>query len=144
MFCSIIYSCMWKYMKISLSYQTYMAPWLSIFGDFTKDPEVMYNNFRVYGTCLLLLMGKFLFLWVERGGIFKSWKLFELITKLQTDQPLLIQLKLFFRVSLFNNFLFLKLPHDNKRSLAFMYPFLFHSILLLLRMHRVCRSKVCQ
>jgi len=37
--------------------QTYMAPWLSIFGDFTKDPEIMYNNFRVYGTGLLLLMG---------------------------------------------------------------------------------------
>lgn len=40
--------------------QTYMAPWLSIFGDFTKDPEIMYNNFRVYGTGLLLVMGEFL------------------------------------------------------------------------------------
>lgn len=39
--------------------QTYMAPWLSIFGDFTKDPEIMYNNFRVYGTGLLLLMGEY-------------------------------------------------------------------------------------
>lgn len=39
--------------------QTYMAPWLSIFGDFTKDPEIMYNNFRVYGTGLLLVMGEF-------------------------------------------------------------------------------------
>jgi hypothetical protein len=37
--------------------QTYMAPWLSIFGDFTKDPEIMYNNFRVYGSCLLVFMG---------------------------------------------------------------------------------------
>lgn len=36
-----------------------MAPWLSIFGDFTKDPEIMYNNFRVYGTGLLLLMGEY-------------------------------------------------------------------------------------
>ncbi|KAH9644603.1 hypothetical protein HF086_009178 [Spodoptera exigua] len=36
---------------------TYMAPWMSIFGDFTKDPEAMYNNFRVYGTGLLLIMG---------------------------------------------------------------------------------------
>ncbi|XP_059478016.1 solute carrier family 12 member 6 isoform X3 [Neocloeon triangulifer] len=35
---------------------TYMAPWLSIFGDFTKDAEIMYNNFRVYGTCLLIVM----------------------------------------------------------------------------------------
>lgn len=35
-----------------------MAPWLSIFGDFTKDPDAMYNNFRVYGTCLLMVMGE--------------------------------------------------------------------------------------
>lgn len=35
-----------------------MAPWASIFGDFTKDAEAMYNNFRVYGTVLLLFMGK--------------------------------------------------------------------------------------
>lgn len=35
-----------------------MAPWLSIFGDFTKDASAMYNNFRVYGTGLLLVMGK--------------------------------------------------------------------------------------
>lgn len=33
-----------------------MAPWLSIFGDFTKDAEIMYNNFRVYGTGLLIVM----------------------------------------------------------------------------------------
>ncbi|XP_042226146.1 solute carrier family 12 member 4-like isoform X3 [Homarus americanus] len=35
---------------------TYMAPVLSIFGDFTKDPSIMYNNFRVYGTVLLWMM----------------------------------------------------------------------------------------
>jgi solute carrier family 12 (potassium/chloride transporter), member 4/6 len=46
-------------MLFSVAYfQTYMAPWLSIFGDFTKDPEAMYNNFRVYGSCLLLVMGE--------------------------------------------------------------------------------------
>lgn len=33
-----------------------MAPVLSIFGDFRKDPSIMYNNFRVYGTILLWLM----------------------------------------------------------------------------------------
>lgn len=38
--------------------QTYLAPWLSIFGDFTKDANVMYNNFRVYGTILLCIMGE--------------------------------------------------------------------------------------
>ncbi|KAK4308193.1 hypothetical protein Pmani_020092 [Petrolisthes manimaculis] len=35
---------------------TYMAPVMSIFGDFTKDPSIMYNNFRVYGTILLWIM----------------------------------------------------------------------------------------
>lgn len=42
-----------------------MAPWLSIFGDFTKDPEAMYNNFRVYGTGLLLVMGMVVFVGVK-------------------------------------------------------------------------------
>ncbi|TDG40461.1 hypothetical protein AWZ03_013123 [Drosophila navojoa] len=44
---------------------TYMAPWASIFGDFTKDAEAMYNNFRVYGTMLLLFMGLIVFLGVK-------------------------------------------------------------------------------
>ncbi|XP_039954921.1 solute carrier family 12 member 6 isoform X1 [Bactrocera neohumeralis] len=44
---------------------TYMAPWASIFGDFTKDPDAMYNNFRVYGTLLLLIMGLIVFLGVK-------------------------------------------------------------------------------
>ncbi|KAG0710413.1 Solute carrier family 12 member 6 [Chionoecetes opilio] len=35
---------------------TYMAPGISIFGDFKKDPSIMYNNFRVYGTVLLWIM----------------------------------------------------------------------------------------
>lgn len=46
-------------------FQTYMAPWASIFGDFTKDPEAMYNNFRVYGTGLLLIMGMVVFVGVK-------------------------------------------------------------------------------
>ncbi|CAF4796550.1 unnamed protein product [Pieris macdunnoughi] len=44
---------------------TYMAPWLSIFGDFTKDPQAMFNNFRVYGTGLLLIMGLIVFVGVK-------------------------------------------------------------------------------
>ncbi|CAH0405213.1 unnamed protein product [Chilo suppressalis] len=44
---------------------TYMAPWISIFGDFTKDSEAMYNNFRVYGTGLLLVMGMVVFVGVK-------------------------------------------------------------------------------
>ncbi|XP_052839351.1 solute carrier family 12 member 6 isoform X2 [Drosophila gunungcola] len=44
---------------------TYMAPWASIFGDFTKDVDAMYNNFRVYGTLLLIFMGLIVFLGVK-------------------------------------------------------------------------------
>ncbi|XP_031825352.1 solute carrier family 12 member kcc isoform X2 [Nomia melanderi] len=44
---------------------TYMAPSLSIFGDFTKDPSIMYNNFRVYGTGLLMVMGTIVFVGVK-------------------------------------------------------------------------------
>ncbi|XP_012275831.1 solute carrier family 12 member 4 isoform X2 [Orussus abietinus] len=44
---------------------TYMAPSLSIFGDFTKDANIMYNNFRVYGTGLLMVMGTIVFVGVK-------------------------------------------------------------------------------
>ncbi|KAJ8673106.1 hypothetical protein QAD02_004367, partial [Eretmocerus hayati] len=44
---------------------TYMAPWLSIFGDFTKDVNIMYNNFRVFGTGLLIVMGLIVFVGVK-------------------------------------------------------------------------------
>ncbi|KAK2580350.1 hypothetical protein KPH14_001246 [Odynerus spinipes] len=44
---------------------TYMAPSLSIFGDFTQDPNIMYNNFRVYGTGLLVVMGTIVFIGVK-------------------------------------------------------------------------------
>ncbi|XP_077275995.1 solute carrier family 12 member kcc isoform X3 [Temnothorax americanus] len=44
---------------------TYMAPSLSIFGDFTKDANIMYNNFRVYGTLLLMVMGTIVFVGVK-------------------------------------------------------------------------------
>ncbi|XP_011874243.1 PREDICTED: solute carrier family 12 member 5 isoform X4 [Vollenhovia emeryi] len=44
---------------------TYMAPGLSIFGDFTKDANIMYNNFRVYGTILLIIMGTIVFVGVK-------------------------------------------------------------------------------
>lgn len=42
-----------------------MAPGLSIFGDFTKDASAMYNNFRVYGTGLLVVMGTIVFIGVK-------------------------------------------------------------------------------
>ncbi|XP_034237314.1 solute carrier family 12 member 4 isoform X3 [Thrips palmi] len=44
---------------------TYMAPSMSIFGDFTKDANIMYNNFRVYGTVLLMVMGTIVFVGVK-------------------------------------------------------------------------------
>ncbi|GAB0091147.1 solute carrier family 12 member 6 [Sergentomyia squamirostris] len=51
---------------------TYMAPWLSIFGDFTKDASAMYNNFRVYGTVLLIIMGTIVFVGVKFVNKFAS------------------------------------------------------------------------
>uniref|UniRef100_A0A646QE31 Solute carrier family 12 member 6 n=1 Tax=Hemiscolopendra marginata TaxID=943146 RepID=A0A646QE31_9MYRI len=44
---------------------TYMVPQLSIFGDFNKDPSVMFNNFRVYGTILLLILVLIVFIGVR-------------------------------------------------------------------------------
>ena len=49
-----------------------MAPVLSIFGDFTKDTSIMYNNFRVYGTILLLLMASIVFIGVKFVNKFAS------------------------------------------------------------------------
>lgn len=46
-------------------FQTYMAPELSIFGDFKADKSVMYNNFRFYGTILLWVLGLIVFVGVK-------------------------------------------------------------------------------
>lgn len=35
----------------------YLAPELSLYGDFREDNEIMYHNFRTYGTVLLILVG---------------------------------------------------------------------------------------
>ncbi|XP_039276024.1 solute carrier family 12 member 4 [Nilaparvata lugens] len=51
---------------------TYMSPSLSIFGDFTKDANIMYNNFRVYGTGLLMVMGTIVFVGVKFVNKFAS------------------------------------------------------------------------
>ena len=53
-----------------------MAPSLSIFGDFTKDASIMYNNFRVYGTCLLVVMGTIVFFGVKFVNKFAGIALF--------------------------------------------------------------------
>lgn len=40
----------------------YLAPSWGLFGDFQRDVSIMYNNIRVYGTALLLLVG--LLVWI--------------------------------------------------------------------------------
>ncbi|KAL1493192.1 hypothetical protein ABEB36_011293 [Hypothenemus hampei] len=42
----------------------YMAPSITLFGEVTND-EVKFNNFRIYGTALLLIMGTIVFLGVK-------------------------------------------------------------------------------
>lgn len=42
----------------------YMTSSLTLFGDLAND-EVKYNNFRVYGTGLLLVMGTIVFIGVK-------------------------------------------------------------------------------
>lgn len=41
-----------------------MAPFLSLF-DLTENDQAMYNNFRIYGTGLLMVMGMIVFLGVK-------------------------------------------------------------------------------
>lgn len=38
-----------------MSFQNYLCPNLQLYGDFS-DSSVMYNNFRTYGTVLLIIM----------------------------------------------------------------------------------------
>lgn len=49
-----------------------MAPSLSIFGDFSKDSSIMYNNFRVYGTILLMVMSSIVYVGVKFVNKFAS------------------------------------------------------------------------
>lgn len=41
-----------------------MVPQMSIFGD-TTIPENMYNNYRVFGTCLLAIIGLIVYVGVK-------------------------------------------------------------------------------
>ena len=59
-----------------------MAPSLSLFGDFHKDPEIMYNNFRVYGTLLLLVVATIVFIGVKFVSKFAPIALFCVIISL--------------------------------------------------------------
>ncbi|XP_023230852.1 solute carrier family 12 member 6-like [Centruroides sculpturatus] len=42
----------------------YLAPSLSLYGDFKEDQEIMYHNFRTYGTILLVIIGIMVFIGV--------------------------------------------------------------------------------
>ena len=45
--------------------QTYIAPQAALFGEIQGNPEILYNNLRVYGTILLLLMSVVVFVGVK-------------------------------------------------------------------------------
>ncbi|XP_014679087.1 PREDICTED: solute carrier family 12 member 6-like, partial [Priapulus caudatus] len=55
---------------------TYLAPQLSLFGDVTNDPAGMFNNFRVYGTAVLLLLAAIVFVGVRFVNKFAAVSLF--------------------------------------------------------------------
>lgn len=42
-----------------------MAPEIALFGDPGKDPEVLYNNLRIYGSVLLFIMGVVVYIGVK-------------------------------------------------------------------------------
>ena len=54
--------------KLSLSLsllQTYVVPQISLFGEVAGNPDALFNNIRVYGTILLLLMAVIVFIGVK-------------------------------------------------------------------------------
>ncbi|KFM67026.1 Solute carrier family 12 member 6, partial [Stegodyphus mimosarum] len=59
----------------------YMAPSLSLFGDIS-DPFIMSNNFRIYGTILLVIVGTIVFIGVKFVSKFAPVALFCVIVSL--------------------------------------------------------------
>ncbi|XP_014668618.1 PREDICTED: solute carrier family 12 member 4-like [Priapulus caudatus] len=55
---------------------TYMAPQISLFGDVTNDPAGMFNNFRVYGTLMLIVLVSIVFVGVRFVNKFATVSLF--------------------------------------------------------------------
>ena len=45
--------------------QTYIVPDISLFGPVVGDPDALFNNIRVYGTILLILMAVVVFVGVK-------------------------------------------------------------------------------
>lgn len=60
----------------------YLVPKLSLFGDFRQDPQIMYHNFRVYGTILLILMGIIVYIGVAFISKFAPVALFCVIVSI--------------------------------------------------------------
>ncbi|GFU77449.1 solute carrier family 12 member 7 [Trichonephila clavipes] len=60
----------------------YMAPGLSLYGDFRSDPEIMYHNYRTYGTILLVVVGIIVFIGVKFVSKFAPIALFCVIVSL--------------------------------------------------------------
>ncbi|GFY45605.1 solute carrier family 12 member 6 [Trichonephila inaurata madagascariensis] len=60
----------------------YMAPGLSLYGDFRSDPEIMYHNYRTYGTILLIIVGIIVFIGVKFVSKFAPIALFCVIVSL--------------------------------------------------------------
>ena len=52
-------------MVLLILIQTYIAPQAALFGEIQGNPNVLYNNMRVYGTILLLLMSVVVFVGVK-------------------------------------------------------------------------------
>ncbi|XP_065915947.1 solute carrier family 12 member 4-like isoform X4 [Dysidea avara] len=50
----------------------HIAPAMSLFGDVTGDPNILYNNMRVYGTILLLLLSIVVFIGVRYVNYFAT------------------------------------------------------------------------
>lgn len=53
------------YNPAPLPLQTYIVPEISLFGPVSGDPEALFNNTRIYGTILLILMSIVVFVGVK-------------------------------------------------------------------------------
>ncbi|XP_054710276.1 LOW QUALITY PROTEIN: solute carrier family 12 member 4-like [Uloborus diversus] len=60
----------------------YIAPSLSLYGDFRQDPNIMYHNFRTYGTILLAIVGLIVFIGVKFVSKFAPIALFCVVISL--------------------------------------------------------------
>lgn len=58
---------MWQCLQTNppSSLQTYIVPQASLFGDVNGNPDRLFNNIRVYGTILLLLLSLIVFVGVK-------------------------------------------------------------------------------